>query len=413
MIELHFLGGANEVGREAILVDTGVEKFLLDYGVNVQTSEAPIRPNVNLDAAFLTHAHLDHSGFFPELYKRGYTKNIYATPVTFNLTAILLRDFVKVQKRNNAMLEYLIEDIKRMEECKYYLGPGQREEFAISSVEFFHAGHIPGSVSIMISNSRNLLYTGDIKFIDTKLMRGASIKNNIDVLISESTYSYTNHPNRAELEKRLKEIVRDTVENGGIALIPAFAVGRTQEILLILSELDIPVYIDGMGIRATENILMYPDTIKNANKLKKAFSKAHKIKKQREREMVLSEQAAIITTAGMLNGGPVIYYLENLYQREECSLILTGFQVPGTAGRTLLDTGIFKANGVEIKPKMRIEFLDFSAHTDHDHLLDFYNTLNPEKIILVHGDHTEEFCVELKEKGFDAVAPRNGEVLRI
>jgi putative mRNA 3-end processing factor len=176
-----------------------------------------------------------------------------------------------------------------------------------------------------------------------------------------------------------------------------------------LKDLGFPIYLDGMGITATEKILKYPESVRNAKDLKEAFSKAHKIKKMHERGNVLNKPCIIITTAGMLNGGPVGNYIKKLYNRPECSVILSGYQIKGTVGRTLLETGVYTNGEISVKPKMHVEFLDFSAHTDHDHLIKFYEKISPEKIFLIHGEKTVEFAEELKQRGFDAYAPRNGE----
>jgi putative mRNA 3-end processing factor len=415
MIEIRFLGGCHEVGRSAFLIDTGVEKFLLDYGMNVQENIGPAKPSVNLDGVFLSHAHLDHSGFLPDLYRSGYSGHVYATPITFDLTSILLRDSIKLQKRRGNPLPFQINDVKRMERFRSFLRPGEVQEFSLSSVEFFHAGHIPGSVSILLDcKGKRILYTGDIKFINTQLMAKASSEfKDIDYVISESTYSYMDHPERKSLEDRLKQIVQETVYNEGIALIPSFAVGRTQELLIILYELGIPLYLDGMGIRATERTLKYPDTVRDPKKLKEAFGRARKVKRMNERDRAIEKPCVIITTAGMLNGGPIVHYIGKLFDRPDCSLTLTGYQVSETAGRKLLDTGKYSNGEIEVKPRMRIEFLDFSAHTDHQHLLEFFNKVNPEKIFLVHGDHISEFEKELKELDFDACGPKNGGRIRV
>ncbi len=415
MIDIRFLGGAKEVGRSGILLDTGVEKFLFDYGIDVQDNSHPIQPAINLDGIFISHAHMDHSGFIPDLYRRGYNGPVFMTPATADLTSILLRDSLKVQKRRGDELHFTINDIKKTERCIQFLGPGQRQEFSVSSAEFFHAGHIPGSVLTLLEHKgKRILYTGDIKFIDTALMKGAfSDFKDIDVIISESTYSYGNHPDRKGLEDEFKKIIQDTVQNNGIAVIPAFAVGRTQEILIILSNLGVPVFMDGMGIRATEKILKNPNSVRDFKTLNAAFGRATKVKRDRMRKDIIEKPCAIITTAGMLSGGPVVYYLSHLWGRQDCSITLTGFQVPGTAGRGLLDTGRYDNGEVDLKPEMKLNFLDFSAHTDREHLLNFYKKVNPEKIILVHGEHTEDFSNDLRGMGFDAVAPENGETITV
>jgi putative mRNA 3-end processing factor len=398
-----------------MLVDTGAEKFLWEYGINVENWGKPIEPEMNFDGVFVSHAHLDHSGLLPQLYGLGYEGRLYCDPATLDLLSILLRDSLKLQKRKCETLDYRMEDIKSLERNAAFLKTGESQEFALSTVSFHSAGHIPGSVTTLLeSRGKRILFTGDVKFLDTQLMKGAdSHFKDIDVVISEATYSYTNHPERRGIEDSLKRLVQETVYGGGVCLIPSFAVGRTQELLLVLSNLGIPIYIDGMGVRATEAILRHPKSVKDYKRLSAAFSHAHKVTRASERERIIEKPCAIITTAGMLSGGPVISYISKLYDRPDCSLVLTGYQVPGTAGRNLMDTGKFVSGELDIKPRMRMEFLDFSAHTDHDHLLEFYNKVRPKKIILVHGEKTEEFAEELKAKGFDAHAPKNGETVRV
>lgn len=415
MIEIRFLGGCREVGRMGMLIDTGAEKFLWEYGINVENWGKPIEPDINFDGVFVSHAHLDHSGLLPQLYGRGYEGLVYSEPATLDLLSILLRDSLKLQKRSSDTLDFLTDDIKHLERNTSFLKAGETQDFTLSSVSFHNAGHIPGSaITLLESRGKRILFTGDIKFLSTQLMKGAdSHFKDIDVLISESTYSYTNHPDRKGIEDSLKKIVQETVYGGGVCLIPSFAVGRTQELLLVLSDLGIPVYIDGMGVRATEAILRYPSSIKDAKRLSEAFSRARKVTRASEREKIIEKPCAILTTAGMLNGGPIISYISKLYDRPDCSLVMTGYQVPGTAGRNLLDTGKFVSGEIDVKPRMRMEFLDFSAHTDHNHLLEFYQKVRPKKIILVHGEKTAEFAEELKAKGFDAHAPKNGETFRV
>ena len=415
MIEIRFLGGCREVGKLGMLIDTGTEKFLWEYGINVQTDEKPITPKLNLDAVFLSHAHLDHSGLLPQLYHLGYDGPLYCTPATLDLISILLRDSLKIQKREGGPLDYILRDIKNLERKTRFLGINEREEFVSSSVEFHNAGHIPGSVMPLLeANGKRILFTGDVKFIDTQLMAGARQKfRDIDVLISESTYSYTNHPDRRSLEESIRKIVQEKVYGGSVCVIPSFAVGRMQEMLIILHDLGLPIYMDGMGVQATEAILRHPKSVRNHKKLEEAFAKARKVRRGMDRDRIVENPCVILTTAGMLNGGPVVHYLSRLYERKDCSLILTGYQVPGTAGRTLLDTGKFIHEDMSFKPKMQIDFLDFSAHTDHDHLIEFYKKVRPKKILLIHGERTEEFANELQKLGFDAYAPKNGETLEI
>ncbi len=415
MVDITFLGGCREVGRMGLLLKSGGKRILWEYGVNVQTMDVPENPGLPLDAVFVTHAHLDHSGYTPRLYKEGYEGSVYATQITFDLMSLLLRDSIKVQKKKGLELQFLPQDIQKLERRKKSLEFGEIERFNGVSVTLHSAGHVPGAASLLMeAEGKRVLYTGDIKFIHTKLVEGAKDDyKDIDVLITESTYSYKNHPDREMLFDRLREIAQETLYNNGILLLPAFAVGRTQELLLNLHDLGFPIYLDGMGIDATERMLNNPNYIENANELRKAFSKAHKITKTKDRKEAISKPSIIITTAGMMNGGPIGFYMKKLYNRENCSLVTTGYMVEGTVGRHLVDTGRYVSEGIDVKPKMRMEFLDLSAHTDRDHIINFLKKVSPKKVILVHGDHNIEFEKELRDMGMDAHTPKIGETLSV
>jgi putative mRNA 3-end processing factor len=415
MVELSILGGGREVGRLSVLLNTGTEKFLLDHGIEVQTFGVPMKPAEPLDAILLSHAHLDHSGFVPALYKDGFKGNVYSHDATFELCSLLLRDSIKVQDKKGLEPFYMVHDIKKMEHLKKASAFGRKEGLGSSVIEFHSAGHIPGSCCFVVDSSgKRVMFTGDIKFLDTRLMKGAKMSyRDIDVLVTESTYSNKNHPERSALEDRLREIAQETIYNDGILLLPTFAVGRTQELLLILHDLGFPVFIDGMGINASEIINSCPESVKDPGTLKKAFGKAHKITKPSQRKAAIEKPSIILTTAGMLNGGPIGYYMKKLHKNENCAMVLTGYQVEETVGRKLLDTGRYVNEGLDVKPRMRTEHMDFSAHTDHDRLIEFFQKTNPGKIVLIHGDRTPEFAKELKGMGFDAVAPKNGDKIRL
>jgi putative mRNA 3-end processing factor len=415
MSEITVLGGGREVGRLSVLLDSGQEKFILDHGIEVQGFGLPIRTNAKIDAVLLSHAHLDHSGFIPGLYKNGYEGTVYGTDTTFDLCSLLLRDSLKVQDRNKVEPIYMTHDIKEMERKKTVISAGHKVKVGSSLVEFHSAGHVPGSKCFIVnSGGKRVMFTGDINFSDTQLMKAASLSyKDIDVLVTESTYSYKNHPDRGAVEDRLREVAQETIYNNGILLLPTFAVGRAQELLLILHDLGFPVYMDGMAIQASEIIMSYTNSVRNHERLKKAYGKAHKITKSSQRESLLSKPCIIITTAGMLNGGPIGYYIKKLHKRENCRLVLTGYQVPGTVGSNLIETGRYTNEGLDVKPKMGIEQMDFSAHCDHDQLIRFFEKTSPRKIVLVHGEKTTEFSQELKGRGFEVHAPENGDKLKI
>ncbi|MBW1839957.1 MAG: MBL fold metallo-hydrolase [Deltaproteobacteria bacterium] len=288
-------------------------------------------------------------------------------------------------------------------------------KFKESSISLYDAGHIPGASSPLLdTGKKRILFTGDLKFSDSKLVKGAKLPpKDVDVLICESTYSYKDHPPREKLYDNLREMVQETIYAGGIALIPSFAVGRTQEMMMILHDLGFPMYVDGMGIEATEIMLNNKEFLNSPQELQKAFSKARKVNKGRDRQNAIAKPSIIITTAGMMNGGPVSYYMKRLYNRENCSLILTGFQVPGTVGNKLVETGRYVNEGLDVKPKMRMKQFDFSAHTDRTHILDYIKKSNPGRVIFVHGDEPDKLVEEVKKLGIECTAPNNGDKIKV
>ena len=415
MIEIKVLGAGQEVGRSAFLVDTGVEKFLLDYGLNGQNFAVPIQPPPGLDGVFISHAHLDHCGMVPELYRRGYAKNIFGTQTTLELSNLLLHDSLGIQARRGIEPLYLNSDLQKAKHNSKALGFNQPVEFSKSKVELRDAGHIPGSSSILVdAGTKRLLYTGDLKYLETKLMRPADTNfKDIDALVIESTYSYANHPDRNELAEDLLVNIKRVLDNNGTVLLPSFAIGRTQEMLLILQDLNVPIYLDGMGIDATQIVLNNPGSIKDPEKLKKAFGKARKVEGPADRQNALKESCVVIASAGMLQGGPMHYYVKKLYKKENCMLVFNGYQVEGTTGRSVLEKHRFIENGNSVDVKMEIQFMDFSAHIGKDNLFKFIGQVNPSKVIAVHGGKIDDFVKELKQKGFDASGPKNGDIIKV
>lgn len=412
MVTIKGLGSFREVGRSSVLVE-GTKRFLLDYGLNVQDMSQPIAPPEDLDAVFLSHAHLDHSTLIPTLYKRGYKGPTYATAATIDLAHLMLEDAAKVQEKRGLQPLFQPHDIDlflEKSEPRHF-----QEEFTVgnATVSLHNAGHVPGSSMVLIElDGKRILYTGDAKFQDTALMRGAASKfKDIDLLICESTYTQKDHPDRKELQKELLQHVQDVVSNHGIVLLPAFAVGRSQELLQIIGSAGVPYYMDGMGKTATSLILHHPETLRDFPALKRAFGKAKKIRKHWERFKLLGKPGVVITTAGMLNGGPISLYIKKLHKREECSLYMSGYQVEGTVGRMLQDTGRYVNEGIDVKPKMSVMFRDWSAHAGRTGILNFINKINPKTVVFNHGSDCEKFATEVTAMGFQAHAPANGERL--
>jgi len=413
-MKIKCLGGFREVGKTAVLVE-GKENVLLDYGMDVETGKLP-NPVNKVDIAILGHAHLDHSGYYPVIYRR-FKPPIYSTIATFELAHLLLKDSIKVAKYRGLARRFEKNDIEKMKKHEVIVTYGQKIEGDDFSLDIFDAGHIPGSMAPLLEmENKRILYACDFNTNPSRLLNGASIDaKDVDVLIIESTYSERNHSPRKETEKKFFEAVESTIANEGVAVIPCFAVGRAAEILMILKSFNprFPVYLDGMAKTASQLAMKYPEFIRDPKALKKALNVSRLIWDEKDRKKVVREPCAIISSSGMLEGGPSVSYIKYLYNNAESSVIFTGFLIPNTAGRTLVETGRFVTEGFDLKIKMGIHRFDFSAHAGRDDLFKFVDDINPQKVICLHGDNCEGFAKELKEKGFDAIAPNNGDTIDI
>src|SRR3989344_4580649 len=245
------------------------------------------------------------------------------------------------------------------------------------------------------------------------------LKDSIKIARLKARPEFFNHADlekEMEQEKKLFASVNEAILNEGIALLPVFAVGRGAEILMVLNSFKpkFPVYLDGMARDATEIILKYPELLRDAKELERAVERAIPLYTDEERRAAIKEPCAIVTTGGVVEGGPAIQYIKALYTRPECSINFTGYMIPKTAGRYLVDTGRFVHQGADLAVKMAINQFDFSAHAGRTELLEFVKKMRPEKIICVHGDQCERFATELKGRfAVDAIAPRLGDVLEI
>jgi putative mRNA 3-end processing factor len=407
-MKIEFLGAMGCVGASGVLVEENNDKIVLDYGIKPR--EIPPKfplPVEKPKAVLLSHSHLDHCGSVPLLVKK-YSTPIYSLDVTRDLTELLLEDSIKVSREEGVELPFNEFDIKQT--IKNFVFVDYNKPFKIGNfqVTYFDAGHIPGSAMIFVESKKtNVLYTGDFNDINTRLVEKCEddlpkVKN----LIIESTYSDREHHDRKREEKELVKMIEETISDNQPAIVAAFAVGRAQEILLILAKhgVSYPIFMDGMAKKATTIINKYKKYLREPEDFEEALRLVTYVKGRMRRRLV-KEAACIITTSGMLTGGPVVKYIEKLHKKERASLILTGWQIEGTPGRTLLETGRFIYENFDLEVKMRVKKFDFSAHAGRKGLFEFVKRINPEKVFCVHGDHTEEFAEELKREGFDAIAP--------
>ncbi|MFH0715010.1 MAG: MBL fold metallo-hydrolase [Candidatus Diapherotrites archaeon] len=418
-LKLNVLGAGKEVGRSSLLLDFG-EKVLLDRGVKLspEGAEYPLPVKENLDAIVISHGHMDHSGDLPKLFLRSHAMT-YLTKATMDISKMLWFDSLKIAGLEGFDAGFSKDDIARAERYSFQLPYKKHVNITRdTSLEFHDAGHIVGAAlcKLFLPNGKNVLYTGDFNYIDTRLHNKADLKvGKVDVLISEATYGNREHPPRKEVEQEFVESVEEVLSKGGHAIISAFAVGRSQEIVDVLVEhkIDAPIYLDGMCQKAASIMLQHPDMLANPKALKRALQKVNWVKKPNVRKEALKEPAVVVTTSGMLQGGPVQYYLRHLYKDEKSKLFLTGFQVKDTPGRQLLDSGKMFLEGHEVNVKMQVEKFDFSAHCDHAGLRKAIAKIDPARIVLVHGDAeiVDQFRQELHAEGFKVDSPKNGETL--
>ncbi|MEM7819374.1 MAG: beta-CASP ribonuclease aCPSF1 [Candidatus Aenigmatarchaeota archaeon] len=446
-IRITALGGFREVGRSCILLQTPESNVLLDCGLSVSMFSARPFPYLDapefhiqdLDAIILTHSHLDHCGLIPYLYEYGYRGPLYCTRPTRDLMALLQLDYIQICQRENKKPLYSSKGIEEAIKHCITLEYGEVSDITPDMrLTLQNAGHLMGSSTAHIhigDGMYNILYTGDIKFEKTKLFERASTDfTRVESLIIESTYGAKDDilPSHKEGELALIQAVKKTIERGGRVLIPSFAVGRSQDVIAILADtnIDVPIYLDGMLWDATAIHTAYPEFMAKSiqtqilHKGRNPFldPRLKGIGSQKEREEVFNSThpAVIIATSGMLVGGPALEYLQNLADNPKNTLLFVGYQGEGTMGRRIQKgwRDIQLDNGKVLELKLEIETIQgLSGHSDHRQLLDFINHMptKPKKIIVNHGENSK--CVELartihKTYKIETVAMKNLETIR-
>ena len=410
-MNVEFLGGAGEIGRSAILVD---ETLLLDFGTTTDTPPRYPLETPDPEAVVVSHGHLDHAGAVPALLSGDNRPEIHWTPPTAELTRTLARDTLKLQA-NSPSLPFHEQELKRLGEVSELHGYGEPFEAAGYEITLFDAGHIPGSAHVLVDDGETrLLYTGDFNTEDQRLVAGTTARPEADAVIVECTYADTEREPRADLEAEFVESVRTTLWEGGTVVAPAFAIGRTQEVMCICADHDIDTYVDGMGTRITEMFRRYPDFLRDPEELRRGKSNARFVDgRDGQRERIADQGTVIITTSGMLSGGPAMTYVPAIRSHPVNKITLTGYQVEGTPGRELLDTGRAEIDGRVMPISAQVESYDFSAHADRRGLLAFIEKYRDAEVLVNHGDDCAAFAEQLREDGFEASAPELGETVRV
>ena len=454
-IRLTYLGAAREVGRSAILLQTPESRILLDCGVNLASEEnaypyleVPEFKIDELDACIVSHAHLDHCGFVPYLYKFGFRGPTYCTAPTRDVMGLLQLDLIKIARSDAKEPIYTTEDIKEM--MKHTITLDYEEVTDITPdvrMTFYNAGHILGSamVHLHIGNwLHNLLYSADTKFGKSQLLDPSITEfPRLETLMMEATYGGKDNiqPSRQECEAQFAEIIKNTVANKGKVLVPVLGVGRAQEVMLVVEEMirtgqleKIPVYVDGMVWDVTAIHTAYPEYLntfvrkqifhKDANPFLSDIFK--RIGSQKERQQVLEETGpgVILATSGMLTGGPSVEYFKALSSGSMHSLIFVSYQGEGSLGRRIQrgekEITFAHGNRQEMhKVNMNVFTIEgLSGHSDRKQLMSFVHKCNPKpkKVIVNHGESSR--CLDLassihKANRIETSAPRNLETIRI
>ena len=412
-MEVSVLGAAKQVGRSAFLVKGDKTSILLDYGVQLgKTPGFPshVKPK-DVDGIVLSHAHLDHSGAIPLFFLKN-TLPVHATDLTIELSELLIGDFIQLS-RFSLPFEY-VELVNMM---KNAIGTkiGEQSKIGEFNINFLEAGHIPGSAIARLDNGKkSVIYTGDFNAEDTNLLKAASIEwNEPDIIITESTYATADHPSREDVEDDFITFLKEVVERGGVALVPAFSVGRAQEMACILKKkkFPYPVAMDGMALKTNDILMRYQEHLRDPDLFKKSLGSLEIIRSWGQRKRIAKQPSVIIAPAGMLVGGLAVFYNNEIARNTKNAICIVSFQVPGTPGRTLLEKGITLINGKPRKVKAEVRRFNFSSHSGKSKMLDIFKKMNGSpKVLTVHGEAASciKFSEDLNELGFESYAPDIG-----
>jgi uncharacterized protein len=422
------LGGVKQVGRSCFIVVTSESKIMLDCGINPgENNSIDAYPRIDwfdfkldeLDAIIISHAHIDHQGFLPTLFKYGYDGPVYCTEPTLPLMNLLQLDSVKISQNNGVYCPYEIRDINEIIKHCITLPYGKPTDISPDiTITLNNAGHIMGSatVHLNISGAHNILYSGDYKYAKTQLLDSAvSNYPRVETLITESTYGASSDlmPDQRVVYNSFTENINKTLTTGGKVLIPVPAVGRAQEIMLVLDKemkegrlIEAPIYIEGMISEASAIHMSYAhylgqDVRRSVSQGINPFQSEYftVVNGWGKRDEVLKDPnpAIIMATSGMLEGGPSVEYFKEIATQENNKIIFVSYQINGTLGRRVLDgntneISMMEKNGkVKVIPlKCKTQKIDgFSGHSDFNQILSFVSRIKPKRVLVNHGERTK------------------------
>jgi len=456
-LRITMLGAAREVGRSAILVQTRESQVLIDCGINPGSNkpfeafprlDAPQFDIDSLDAVIISHAHLDHCGFLPYLFKFGYDGPVYCSVPSLSLMTLLQLDYLDVLSKQGLPLPYDQKDVREAVLHTIPLRYGVVTDVAPDiRLTLHNAGHILGSSVVHLhigEGYHNIVYTGDFKYGKTMLLEASATEfPRVETIITEGTYSAPTDvmPSRSDAEKKLVSIINETLSRGGKVIIPVPAVGRAQEIMLVLDEYmrrgelkEAPVFIEGMISESTAIHMAYPEYLsrevrnkiinEDINPFESDYFTVVEHPSARS-EIIEGEPCIIMATAGMLEGGPVIDYFQNLAHDDRNSLVFVSYQIEGTLGRRVQkgaqEVSIMDQDGKirVIRVGLKVHTVEgFSGHSDRRQIINYLRKISPkpENIIVCHGERSK--CISLadfirRKYGVNAVAPDVLETIRL
>jgi uncharacterized protein len=427
-VMLFCLGGVKQVGRSCFIVVTPESKVMLDCGINPgEMSGLDAYPRLDwfnfdlddLDAVVISHAHIDHQGFLPALFKYGYKGPVYCTEPTLPLMTLLQMDSVKIANSNGTYLPYEARDVNEVIKHCITLPYGKPTDISPDiTITLNNAGHIMGSatVHLNISGAHNILYSGDYKYAKTQLLDSAvSMYPRVETLITESTYGNSTDvmPDQQFVYRSFSESINKTLTEGGKVLIPVPAVGRAQEIMLVMAEemkegrlIESPIYIEGMISEASAIHMSYAHYL--GSEVRKSVSQDINpfqseyftvISGYGKRDDVLNDEnpAIVMATSGMLEGGPSVEYFKELAPNPKNKIMFVSYQINGTLGRRVLDGTMSEVSMMDKSGKVKVvpvrcqtQKIDgFSGHSDFNQILSFVARVKPKRVLVNHGERTK------------------------
>ncbi len=466
-MKIQFLGAVRSVTGAKHRLEIGGKSILLDCGLFQGRRQDFFERNrhfefspADVDMVLLSHAHIDHSGNIPSLVRQGFAGHVYATFATVDLCSAMLRDSAHVLAADVAYVnkkrahkgEPPLEPLYSLDDAlaavEHFLGVGYNRPIPLAdgaTATFRDAGHILGSAMVEISVRENgrtmkVVYSGDLGRPNLPILRDPYVVQDVDALILESTYGDRNHDTPPEAEDQLRRIVLDTVSRGGKVIIPAFAVGRTQELVYALHRLtlasqipELPVFVDSpLAVNVTEIFRLHPECydreinafIERAD-VEDAFGfrRLRYVRDVEESKSLnaLKEPAIIISASGMCEAGRILHHLKNNIEDSRNTILFVGFQAENTLGRKLVDGWKrVKIFGEEYSVRAAVEQIDgYSAHADRDELLDYVRRVQRtglRRVFIVHGEESasRSLAQAIRDMGVPEVhVPTPGETVEL